>query len=114
MPASSTQAYGQPFADTIGGHRINVVDWKGPTAYVGGIAEKVDPSAFFGGYGAPELMYLVGGISISGTYGCEAQPVGAGVTTWGLRYYTVSTGAELGAGPTDLSGETFKIWGYGV
>lgn len=114
MPANPAQAYGQPFADTIGGHRINVVDWIGPTAYVGGVGEKVDPAAFFGGYGAPELMFLTGSISVSGTYYCLAQPVGAGVTTWVLQYYTAATGAVLGSDPTDLSAEKFKLVGYGV
>ena len=114
MPAATTQAYGQPFADTIGGHRINVVDWTGPKSYAGGTGEKIDPAAFFGGYGAPELMFVVGSMSVSGTYIVQCEPVGTAVTTWVAQYYTASTGAQLGAGPTDLSGETFKLLGYGV
>lgn len=110
MPAASTQPYGLPFADTWGGKHINVVDWNGPAAYVGGVGEKIDPAPF----GCQELMFVDGTMSVSGTYIVACEPVGAGRTTWVAQYYTASTGAQLGSGPTNLSGETFKLKGYGV
>ena len=110
MPAAATQAYGQPFADTVGGKNVNVVDWNGPKSYVGGTGEAIAPTPF----GCQELMFVIGGISVSGTYTVRCEPVGAGVTTWVAQYFTTATGAILGAGPTDLSAETFKLFGYGV
>ena len=110
MPAATSQAQGQPFKDTLGGHFYDVVDWNGPTAYVGGTGEALDPAPF----GMREVMSAYGSISVSGTYYCLCQPVNAGITKWVIQYYTAATGAQLGAGPTNLSAEVFKITAYGA
>ena len=113
MPASSTQANGQPFEDVIGGHKTNVVDWTGPASYTTGAGETIDPAPF----GFVEIMFAVGSVSVSGTYRLDCQPNNAGVTVgsvqWVARYIVEATGAEYTGGAA-LATEKFKIWGYGV
>lgn len=56
---------------------------------------------------------LQGSISISGTYEAIGQPKTKGNRpTWIIRYYVVSTGAEV-ANAVDLSAETFNVSGFG-
>jgi hypothetical protein len=94
------------FADVFGGKNFNTVDYSGPTSYVNGTGDKLDPKAF----GAFNDIIAIIGTSIdqSGTYYVVGQPVNNGVTAWYLRWFTVGTGAEV-TNATNLSTKTVKL-----
>jgi hypothetical protein len=83
------------------------------------------PASYTGGSSPTDTLLLNAGlqfyidsvaevsISVSGTYYSIAQPSTAGIrATWFLRYFTASSGAEVG-NSTNLSAEKFILSGFG-
>lgn len=97
------------FADVFGGKNFNVVDYSGPTSYAGGASggDLLDPKAF-GAFNDIIIVLADGCISQDGTLYVQPQPVNNGVTAWRLRWFTLSTAAEVANG-TNLSGKTVKL-----
>jgi hypothetical protein len=83
----------------------------GPTSYTGGTSptDKITVGVY--------QFYIDSiegsSISVSGNYYALAQPSAGGVrANWFMRYYTASTGAEVGNN-TNLSAEVFIVSGTG-
>jgi len=73
------------FADVFGGKLFNTVDYSGPTSYVNGTGDAIDPKIF--GFNN-EVQAIIGtSIDESGTYYVIGQPVNNGVTKWYLRWF---------------------------
>jgi hypothetical protein len=88
----------------------SMADIPGPAAYVGGTPYVLSANAF----ALQTFKFATGGLAQSGTYGVEVTSIaGPGAATVKLRFFLTTTGAELGAGPTNLSAETFRILALG-
>lgn len=109
MPVATTQTGG--LVDTWGGKFQNEIQWTGPTSYANGTGEVLPPSAF----GCPNnLLFATGSVSVSGTYRAVCRPQAAsGYTKWNVQFCVMSSGAEV-SNATNLSAETFTIFGMGV
>jgi hypothetical protein len=105
---NAIQALG--WLDTWGGKFTQAVDYTGPVLYVPGTGDgPLDPKIF----GCPEaLMFADGSMSQSGNYFVRLQPKQNGYGPWYVRWFVTSTGLEAGA--INLSGETVKLWAFGV
>ena len=109
MPVATSQTPG--IVDTWGGKCVDVIDWTGPTSYVNGTGEVI-PSTAFGCFN--NLLFVQPSMSVSGNYLADVQPSAVGAyTKWNIRFFLVSTALEVTNG-TNLSAETFKLWGFGV
>jgi hypothetical protein len=99
------------YPDRVGKRSIWAGTGVGPKSYTGGSAPTdalVIPVFQFYVDSVTEVS-----ISVSGTYYCIAQPDSANIrANWKLRYFTATTGAEVG-NATDLSAEKFILSGFG-
>lgn len=99
----------QGFGDIFGGRMFNTIDYSGPTSYVNGTGDTIDPRIF----GFPNTIetFLQEGLDQTGTYYIFAQPTNTGVTSWHIRWY-LSASTEVPNG-TNLSGVTVRLSAIG-
>jgi|SRR5271154_4308033 len=104
--ASQTQG----FADVFGGRSFNSIDYTGVASYVAGTGELLDPK-FFGFQNTIQSILDISG-TFTGDYYGVPYPVNTGVSKWYIRWYSSTTGGEVGNG-TNLSTKTLKIAAIG-
>lgn len=104
------------FADVFGGHMFNTIDYTGPASYTntGVGATSGDSPLSHRMFGFENTIECIIDVSIdqTGTYFAQDQPVNNGVTSWRLRWFVLSTGAEVANG-VNLSGITIKVAAIG-
>lgn len=102
-------------ADIFGGRQFNCIDYKGPTSYnntgVGATSGDSLSHRMFGFENTIQAIICVT-IDQTGTYEAIQQPDRTGVTGWHLRWFVVSTGAEVANG-VNLSAVIVKIAAIG-
>lgn len=96
------------YEESVGAKLFAIVDHYGPSSYVNGTGEVYPASNLQrGGFDAVE-----GSVSFSGTYEAlvfyGSTNIGNGVPSVTLRWYVVSTGAEV-ANATNLSAEAVRL-----
>ena len=110
---SAIQTPGQ--ADIFGGRQFNAIDYKGPTSYVNtGVGSTSGDTIGHRMFGFENTIQAIIDASLdqTGTYQVVDQPMQNGVTSWRLRWFVVSTGAEVANG-TNLSAFTVKLAAIG-
>jgi hypothetical protein len=103
--------------DVFGGKQFEQIDYAGPTSYTNTGTQStsgdgpISPS-LFGFFNTILTPWGSGNIDTSGTYEVAWQSVNTGVTGWRLRWFVVSTGAEVANG-VNLSAYTVKLAALG-
>lgn len=115
MAVSGTAKQIAGFADVFGGKNFNAVDYSGSKSYNNtGVqatsGDLLDPKAF--GFFNDIISIIGDGIDQTGTYQVTGQTINGGVTQWRLRWFVVSTGAEVANG-VNLSGFTVRVSAIG-
>jgi hypothetical protein len=109
MAAGSAKQFAG-FPDVFGGKLFNAIDYSGPTSYVNGTGDVLDPRIF--GFPNTVESITVCGMDTTGTYYVRPQPVRTGVTGWYIRWYLVADNTEV-ANTTNLSGVTIRLSAIG-
>src|SRR4029077_10721418 len=98
--------------DVWGGHGVYFCNYTGPASYLGGAAygdavDSIGGLAGSSGGNTPlrNIDNIITGLTVSGNFRVEAQPIAAGpVRRWVLRWFNPTTSAEI-ADATNLSAE---------
>ena len=108
--------YPNGFADIFGGRQFNAVDYSGPTAYnnTGTASTSGDTLShrLFGFENTIQAPMNGATLDQSGTYYVIWQPKANGVTVWSLRWFVLSTNAEVANG-VNLSAYTVRLSAIG-